>query len=215
MPHFQKETTPLLSLDKEEGFDLWQEHTRAIKSWDDLSLARWLNQTLGQLYERCWRASHPLVVAYRLGATVAHQRDLWNRRTFSFNPHYQVAACCGAPAIPFVSFEVCTYGLYCSCCGVVLLTLEDVPTDLAIAFRQWGKEYEVVHQVAHWTDIERKKCGDYDKASDQAAEEAARFLAHLGYRLAPQMVGSFPTIFWEDADHCLDVIPEDILPSLK
>ena len=28
-----KETSPLLTFDKEVGFDLWQEHTRALKSW--------------------------------------------------------------------------------------------------------------------------------------------------------------------------------------
>ncbi len=208
----ERESSPLLNLEKGDGFDLWQEHARALRSWDDLSLVRWLNQTLGQLHERCWRASHPLVVAYRLGATVAHQRDLWNRRTFSINHSYQHAACCGAPTIPFVSFEVCTHGIYCSCCGDVLSTLDDMPFPWTAAIRQWGKTYEEIHHVAHWTDAERKKCGDYDKALDQACEKAIPLLAFLGYQLAPQLLSAFPAVFWEDADDCLDVIPEDIQP---
>ncbi len=209
----EKETSPLLSFDKQGGFDLWQEHMRALKSWDDLSLARWLSQTLGQLHERCWRASHPLVVAYRLGATVAQQRDLWNRRTFSFNNHYQSTSCCGAPTIPFISFEVCTHGIYCSCCGEVLSTLEDMTEDIAPALRQWGKDYDAIHQVAHWNDNERKQCGDYDRALDKACERAIPMLSRLGYEIAPKVLRIFPAVFWEDADNCLDVIPEDISPT--
>ena len=212
MEKSEKETSPLLSLEKEGDFVLWEEHTRALRSWDDLSLVRWLNQTLGQLYERCWRASHPLVIVYRLGATVAHQRDLWNRRTFSFHHHYQRTSCCGAPVIPFISFEVCSHGIYCSCCGEVLNTLDDLPSDLAMNFREWSKEYEVIHQVAHWTDAERKHCGDYDQALDHACEKALPMLARLGYQLAPSLLTLFSTMFWEDADHCLDVIPEDFTP---
>lgn len=207
-----KETSPLLNFEKQGGFDLWQEHTRALKTWDDLSLARWLNQTLGQLHERCWRASHPLVVAYRLGATVAQQRDIWNRRTFSFNNHYQRAPCCGAPTIPFISFEVCTHGLYCSCCGEVMNTLEELPAEINSGFRQWGASYDIIHQVAHWSDPERKQCGDYDRALDDACERAIPLLAKLGYELAPKVLRAFPAVFWEDADNCLDVIPEDIAP---
>lgn len=210
-----KETTPLLSFEKESGFDLWQEHTRALKSWDDLSLARWLSQTLGQLHERCWRASHPLVVAYRLGATVAHQRDLWNRRSLSFNHNYQAASCCGAPSIPFISFEVCTHGVYCSCCGEVLARLEDLAPALAAKFRDWGRAYDPIHQVAHWTDPERKQCGDYDKALDLSCERAAPLLARMGYQLAPSFLPIYSAVFWEDADNCLDVIPEDIAPPAE
>ncbi len=212
MSEHQKETSPLLNLEKGGGFDLWQEHTRALKSWDDLSLTRWLNQTLGQLHERCWRASHPFVVAYRLGATVAHQRDLWNRRSFSFNPNYPSAACCGAPAIPFISFEVCTHGIYCSCCGEVLVTIEDLPEKLAHDFRHWSKKYDALHQVAHWSDDERKKHGDHNKALDQACDQASPLLAKLGYQLAPQLLHHHPTVFWDDADNCLDIIPEEIGP---
>src|ERR1035437_6976569 len=45
---------------------LWQEYGRTFRDWDDLTLARWLAQTLGQFEGRAWRLSHPLVGAYRL-----------------------------------------------------------------------------------------------------------------------------------------------------
>lgn len=210
-----KETSPLLSLESKGSFDLWQEHARALRSWDDLLLARWLNQTLGQLVDRCWRASHPLVVAYRLGATVAHQRDLWNRKPIPMNSQFLSAACCGAPTIPFVSFEICTHGIYCSCCGDILATLEDVSKDLRNSIQHWGKVYETSHHVAHWNEEERRKHGDYDKMLDRACDEAVPLLARLGYELSPRLVGQWPVVIWEDADHCLDIIPEDIAPPAE
>ena len=39
---------------------LWREYSRAFEDFDDLMLARWLAQTLGQLQGRAWRFSHPL-----------------------------------------------------------------------------------------------------------------------------------------------------------
>ncbi|MEI7535426.1 MAG: hypothetical protein WCK57_13745, partial [Verrucomicrobiae bacterium] len=50
---------------------LWTEYGRTFATWDDITLARWLAQTLGQLEGRVWRLSHPLVGAYRLAAQVA------------------------------------------------------------------------------------------------------------------------------------------------
>jgi hypothetical protein len=59
---------------------LWQEYGRAFQEWDDLTLARWLAQTLGELEGRAWRLSHPLVGAYRLAAQLAHDRQVWFKR---------------------------------------------------------------------------------------------------------------------------------------
>jgi hypothetical protein len=212
MSKLPKETSPLLKIEKEGEFDLWSEHARALKSWDDLLLARWLNQNLTQLEEHCWRASHPIVVAYRLGATVAHQRDLWNRRTFTLNPHYQRAACCNGPSIPFVSFEVSAYGFYCSCCGEVLRRIDDFPSDIAESFNKWGVAYDQFHHIAHWDETERAKCKNFETEVDQAAEKATPLLSQLGYKLAPKLLLQFPAVIWEDSDACLDIIPEDLCP---
>jgi hypothetical protein len=51
---------------------LWQEYEAVFRDFDDLMLARWMAQTLGQLEGRAWRLSHPLVGAYRLAANHAH-----------------------------------------------------------------------------------------------------------------------------------------------
>ena len=56
---------------------LWAEYRLAFKEFDDLTLARWLAQTLGQLRGKAWRFTHPLVGAYRLAAQVAHERQIW------------------------------------------------------------------------------------------------------------------------------------------
>ena len=48
---------------------LWKEYSLIFREFDDLTLARWLSQTLGQLAGKSWRLSHPLLGAYRLGLT--------------------------------------------------------------------------------------------------------------------------------------------------
>ena len=55
---------------------LWQEYATVFKEFDDLKLARWMAQTLGQLEGRAWRLSHPLLGAYRLAAQTAYDRGL-------------------------------------------------------------------------------------------------------------------------------------------
>ena len=56
---------------------LWKEYGLGFRDFDDLTLARWLAQTLGQLEGKAWRFSHPLLGAYRLAAQLAHQRQVW------------------------------------------------------------------------------------------------------------------------------------------
>ena len=60
-----------MAFDSDAPLDLlWKEYRLGFKDFDDLTLARWLAQTLGQLEGKPWRLSHPLVGAYRLGAKV-------------------------------------------------------------------------------------------------------------------------------------------------
>src|SRR5882724_971729 len=47
---------------------LWNEYSQVFREFDDLTLARWLAQTLGQLGGKAWRLSHPLLRAYALAA---------------------------------------------------------------------------------------------------------------------------------------------------
>ena len=53
---------------------LWKEYSLVFREFDDLKLARWMAQTLGQLEGRAWRLSHPLLGAYRLAAQAANDR---------------------------------------------------------------------------------------------------------------------------------------------
>src|SRR5205814_2545166 len=70
-----------MAIDPESPLDrLWQEYSRVFNDFDDLTLARWLAQTLGQLEGRAWRLSHPLLGAYRLAAQIAHDRQTWLKR---------------------------------------------------------------------------------------------------------------------------------------
>ena len=71
----------------ESPFDrLWREYSAVFRDFDDLTLARWLAQTLGQLQGRAWRLSHPLLGAYRLAAQLAHDRQIWHKR-LATTPH--------------------------------------------------------------------------------------------------------------------------------
>ena len=56
---------------------LWKEYSLVFRDFDDMTLARWMAQTLGQLEGRAWRLSHPLLGAYRLAAQAAHDRQVW------------------------------------------------------------------------------------------------------------------------------------------
>jgi hypothetical protein len=212
MAKFEKETSPLIRLEKGSDFDIWGEHLQAFKTWDDLGLARWLNQTLGQLHDHCWRASHPLVMVYRLAAAIAYQRDLWNRRIFPMNEKFSEAACCGSPAIPFVSFEIATHGIYCSCCGSVLEDVGQLPGNLPERFKQWARKYDPLHEIAHFDEVRQRASSSYEEELNHAANDASPLLAELGYQLAPQLLGLYPVVIWEDSDHCLDILPEEIAP---
>ncbi|HWI56304.1 MAG TPA: hypothetical protein VNZ22_03705, partial [Bacillota bacterium] len=89
---------------------LWKDYSQAFRDWDDLTLARWLAQTLGQLEGRAWRLSHPLVGAYRLAAQVAHDRQIWFKR-MATTPHaYRESPCCRAPLLPLLTRDVAETG---------------------------------------------------------------------------------------------------------
>src|ERR1700688_4051358 len=96
---------------------LWNEYSLVFQEFDDLTLARWLAQTLGQLEGRVWRLSHPLMGAYRLGAQLAHQRQVWLKRLATPPASYAEAPCCRAPLLPLVTRDVRECGLLCQYCN--------------------------------------------------------------------------------------------------
>lgn len=189
---------------------LWTEYGRVFQSWDDLTLARWLAQTLGQFEGRAWRLSHPLVGAYRLGAQVAHGRQIWHKRLATPPAAYAESHCCRAPFLPLLTRDVRTDGLICQHCDEVLVPFNELPAEISALVDPWAKLYEPVHAVAHWDDRQRRKIGNYDAAYEAAAQEAEKLLAHSGREIAPKLLDVFATVIWEDQDECLEVRPEDV-----
>ena len=146
-----------------------------FEEWDDLTLARWLAQTLGQLEGRAWRLSHPLVGAYRLAAQLAHDRQIWFKRLATPPAAYAESPCCRAPFLPLLTRDVRESGLICQHCNETLVPFDEIPADLRAELDAWAQQYEPVHAVAHWDDRQRRRVGNYDAAYENAAKEAERF----------------------------------------
>ena len=88
---------------------LWKEYGLAFREFDDLTLARWLAQTLGQFEGKSWRFSHPLMGAYRLAAQLAHERKVWLMRLATAPVAYAESPCCRAPMLPLLAgFGACS-----------------------------------------------------------------------------------------------------------
>src|SRR5690349_1697170 len=96
---------------------LWKEYSLVFQDFDDLTLARWLAQTLGQLEGKVWRLSHPLLGAYRLAAQLAHERQVWLKRLANPPAAYTEAPCCRAPVLPLLTRDVRDAGLICQHCN--------------------------------------------------------------------------------------------------
>jgi len=198
-------------MESESPFDrLWHEYGRVFQDFDDLTLARWMAQTLSQLEGRVWRMSHPLLGAYRLAAQIGHDRQIWLKRLASPPAAYVEASCCRAPLLPLLTRDVLESGLVCLHCSATVLAFEELDRGLRTGLKQWAEDYAPVHGVAHWEDAQRKRCGHYDRAYEDAAKQAEQLLARLGAELAPQLLEVHPTVAWEDQDECLEVRPEDI-----
>ena len=189
---------------------LWSEYSGVFRDFDDLTLARWMSQTLGQLQGRVWRFSHPLLGAYRLAAQVAHDRQVWLKRLANAPSAYAEAPCCRAPLLPLVTRDIIESGLLCQHCGDTAVPLEDIPAELQAELKSWAEEYGPVHAVAHWEDRQRKSAGDYDQALEQAASQAEKLLAKVGRVILPRFLEYYPAVVWEDQDECLEVRPEDL-----
>ena len=189
---------------------LWKEYSAVFRDFDDMTLARWMAQTLGQLNGRVWRASHPLVGAYRLAAMTAHDRQIWLKRLVTTPAAYGEAPCCRAPLLPLLTRDVLESGLVCQHCGETCVPFDEIPSELQSSIQTWVEEYEPVHEVAHWDDRQRKRGGNYDDQLEDAATKAERLLGEAGTKIAPKLLDHFPAVVWEDQDECLGVRPEDV-----
>lgn len=190
---------------------LWREYALAFRDYDDLRLARWLAQTLGQLEGRVWRMSHPLLGAYRLAAQQAHERQIWLKRLATMPHAFIESDCCRAPLLPMLTRDVLESGLICQHCNTTAVPFEDLPEGIRGSIERWAKDYAPVHAVAHWDDKQRRSAGNYDKCYEDAAIEAEKLLCAAGRDLAPRLLEHYPAVIWEDQDECLEVRPEDLV----
>ena len=198
-------------MEEEAPFDrLWREYAVAFEDFDDSRLARWMAQTLAQLDGQVWRGSHPLVGSYRLASQVGHARQIWLKRLATPPAGFTEAACCRAPLLPVFIRDVHEEGLICHSCGETAVELEDLPPTLQRQMEKWGREYNVIHEVAHWDDRERGRVKDYEVAYDKAAESAAEMWVFAAKNILPSLLDIFPALIWEDQDECLEVRAEDI-----
>jgi len=188
---------------------LWKEYSLVFKDFDDMTLARWLAQTLGQIEGRVWRVSHPLLGAYRLAAQLAHQRQVWLKRLATPPSAYGESPCCRAPMLPLLTRDVRETGLICQHCSETLVPFDEIPEPLRTTLGEWAEQYAPVHAVAHWEDRQRKS-GNYDDAYDDAADEAERLLGVAAREIMPKFLDHYAAAVWEDQDECLSVQPEDI-----
>ncbi len=189
---------------------LWKDYSLAFREFDDLTLARWLAQTLGQLSGKAWRLSHPLLGAYRLGAQIAHEKQIWLKRLISVPSTYAPSACCRAPMLPLLTRDVRDAGLVCQHCSETLVPFDEIPASIQSELSGWAAQYAPVHAVAHWDDQQRKSAGDYDHAYETAAEDAEELLGQAGRTIAPKLLEFYAAVVWEDQDECLEVRPEDV-----
>jgi len=189
---------------------LWKEYSQAFRDFDDLTLARWLAQTLGQLEGRAWRLSHPLLGAYRLGSQLAHDRQIWFKRLVTPPPAYRESPCCRAPLLPLVSRDVLDAGLVCQHCNDTCVPFDEIPAELQGELRKWAEQYAPLHAVAHWDDSQRKQVRNYDGKFDEAAEQIEQLLRVAGKDIAPRFLEHYAAVVWEDQDECMEVRPEDI-----
>ena len=189
---------------------LWAEYSGVFMDLDDLTLGRWLAQTLGQLHGRVWRLSHPLLGTYRLATQVANDRDIWQKRVSAIPHGYRASECCASPILPLFSRDITETGLICEHCGGTTVPFKELPTELKSPLSKWAKEYSKIHEIAHWSDEKKKGITDYQSKVEIAAKSAEQLLHSAVINILPNFLEYYPTIIWEDQDECLDVRPEDI-----
>lgn len=189
---------------------LWEEYSKPLEEFDDLTLARWLCQLLSQVRGKSWRFSHPLVATARMVARIAHKRQIWLKRMAEPPAPYFVAECCRAPLVPLVTRDIRKTGLICLHCDDTAIPFEDMPSELRELIAPWGEEYEKIHQVAHYSQEEQDEMPDYEGAMDEAAEAAEDLMGLLALQILPAFAEHYGAVVFEDHDECLEVRPEDI-----
>lgn len=190
---------------------LWEEYTQVFGDLDDLTLARWMSQTLSQLSGRLCRYSHPLIGTYRMASVLAHERHIWLKRLVTIPANYAESECCRAPMLPIFTREVLECGLVCHHCSETLIPFDDMPPSLQPVIQTWAEAYDRNHAVAHWEDEQREQCDDYEAVLEKAKNACCQLFEQAATSLLPPLLEFYPLVLWEDQDECLGIRPEDIV----
>jgi hypothetical protein len=182
-----------------------------FQRFDDLTLARWLVQTLGHFNGGLWRYSHPLVGAYKLAAQTAHHRQIWLKRLVEIPDPFTRSECCRAPLLPLVTRDVVESGLICIHCNEAAFEFGDLGSEHRKPLKDWSAQYAELHQTAHLEEVERAALDSFDDALDEAADRAASSLLQAESEVFPVLLEVFPSVIWEDHDECLELRPEDLV----
>ena len=190
---------------------LWQEYSLAFHDFDDLTLARWLAQTLGQLEGRAWRLSHPLLGAYRLAAQLAHQRQVWLKRLATPPAAYAEAPCCRAPLLPLLTRDVRESGLLCQHCNETLVPFEEIPSPRCA--RNWkagppSMRRSMPSPIGMIASVKPRATTTRPTKTPPTKPNACS--ARPAAPSCPNLSDDYPAAVWEDQDECLSVQPEDI-----
>ena len=189
---------------------LWREYRRVFEQWDNLTLGRWVAQTLCQFRGQIWRTSHPLLGVYRLASQVANNREMWQKRLINIPNEYRSSQCCVAPLLPQFNRDILETGLICEHCGGTAIAFDDLPSELKPSVHRWATRYDEIHKVAHWSENKIGISVDYPIYLENAAKSAEQLLNRLATEILPEFLSHYTTVVWEDQDECLDVQPEDI-----
>jgi len=207
LPHFD---AAMAEMNESPMDRLWREYEGYFLNLDDLTLARWLAQTFGQMEGKVWRMSHPLVGSLRLACQAGHERDIWHKRLVTIPRAWTQATCCQAPLLPMVTRDLLETGLICHSCGEPSVPFDDIPRELQGPLKEWAEKYAPIHAVAHWDDRKRKTVANYDHAFEAAAGEVEKLMVFAAQKLLPPFLDHYPAVVLEDQDECLEVRPDDI-----
>jgi len=174
---------------------LWKEYSQVFREFDDLTLARWLAQTLGQIQNKAWRLSHPLLGAYRLASQVAHERQIWFKRLANPPQAYAESPCCRAPMLPLLTRDVRDAGLICQHCSDTLTAVRRDPRAFAGGVGRLGSPI--------WTGPCRSTLGRPSAQKQRrlrsglrkGGEEAERLLARAGNIMLPNYSRRMPRLY--------------------
>ena len=196
--------------EEEDSNKIWDEYRQPFSAFDDITLARWLSQTLAQFEGRIWRMSHPLVTAYRAAAEVGNDRQIWLKRLASPPASFAPAECCRAPLLPLFTRDILNTGLLCQHCGATAVEWDDLPEALRDRVESWAQTYAEIHAVAHYDEKQMEEVDDYDEEFEEAATQAEDALRAAALEILPSFLDYYTAVVWEDQDECLEVEPKDI-----